>query len=62
MSGCTTYAVNPDLECPARYDPILLPEDLQIRTPKEVLEIVAINQRGFKQNIKDVEAVAGCGG
>jgi len=60
LIGCTTTVVQNDLPCPERYQPILIPEDLQIRTPKEVIEIVAINQRGFKQNIKDVEAVAAC--
>ena len=60
LYGCSTTVVQSDLPCPIRYQPILIPEDLQIRTPKEVIEIVAINQRGFKQNIKDVEAVAAC--
>ena len=60
ISGCTTTIVQSDLPCPTRYQPILIPEDLQIRTPKDVLEIAAINQRGFKQNIKDLEAIAAC--
>ena len=60
LAGCSTTVVQSDLPCPERYDPILIPIDLQIRTPKDVLEIAAINQRGFKQNIKDLEAVAAC--
>lgn len=60
LVSCTTTTVLYDGPCPARYQPILVPEDLQIRTPEDVLEIVATNQRGFKQNIKDLEVVSGC--
>ena len=60
MYGCTSTVVQSDLQCPIRYQPILIPIDLQIRTPEDVLEIAAINQRGFKQNIKDLEAIAAC--
>jgi hypothetical protein len=61
VSGCGTTIVAYDGPCEPRYQPILIPEDLQIRTPKEVLEIVVTNQRGFKKNIKDAESLSGCG-
>ena len=52
MFGCSSIQPAPPL-CPDRYQPILISRDLQI--PKEAIEIWAVNQRGFKRNIKDLE-------
>ena len=60
LSGCTTYAVNPDLPCPERPVLTAIPDELQLRMGEDAVTIVTDNQLALKAYAKKLEARAGC--
>lgn len=60
IGSCGKTVIQPDLPCPPR--PVLagIPDDLQLRTPGDVLVIAAENQLRLKQYAKQLESRANC--
>lgn len=60
LSGCCSYAVKSDVECPVRPTLSAIPQDLQFRIPTDALFLIAENQLLLKEYAKKLEVRAGC--
>ena len=60
LSGCWSYAVKSDVECPVRPTLSAIPQDLQFRMPPDALFLIAENQLLLKKYVKKLEVRAGC--